>query len=188
MRLIFIDEIFKVFLSPPEHRTMRGSLTHCPGCGVQLPDRHIDVPDRFSASGECFCAFSDLQCYTVAKRDPAFIHQHAVDAYEAQHAGGPTRNITVAFGLIGLYLALEKGYTGRQVQQAHRRIAPVRKDWPRMEPPYQPASLTVMDVLTGRTDEEKDALIRKWMASVWESWGDRQEWVRKTTDDLLQSF
>jgi len=97
---------------------MRGSLTHCPGCGVQLPDRHIDVPDRFNASGECFCAFSDLQCYTVAKRDPAFIHQHAVDAYEAQHAGGPTRNITVAFGLIGLYLALEKGYTGRQVQQA----------------------------------------------------------------------
>jgi len=53
---------------------MRGSLTHCPGCGVQLPDRHIDVPDRFNASGECFCAFSDLQCYTVAKRDPAFIH------------------------------------------------------------------------------------------------------------------
>ncbi len=80
-------------------------MTQCPGCGLQLPDQHLDVPDRFNASGECFCVFSDLQCYTVAKQDPEFIHQHAVDAYEAQHAGGPTRNITVAFGLIGLYLA-----------------------------------------------------------------------------------
>jgi hypothetical protein len=159
----------------------------CPGCGVNLPDQHLDVPDRFNASGECFCLFSDLQCYTVVKQDPEFIHQHAVDAYEAQHAGGTTRNITVAFGLIGLYLALEKGYTGRQVQLAHIRISKVRKVWPRLEPPDRPAILSVMDVLKTGTDEEKDAMIRKWMTSVWERWGDRHEWVKKTTDELLKS-
>jgi hypothetical protein len=54
-------------------------------------------------------------CYTVAKQDKEFIHQHAVNAYAAQHAGGTTRNITIAFGLTGRYLALEKGYTGKQV-------------------------------------------------------------------------
>ena len=166
---------------------MRGSMTQCPGCGLQLPDQHPDVPDRLNASGECFCVFSDLQCYTVVKQDPEFIHQHAVDAYEAQHAGGPTRNITVAFGLIGLYLALEKGYTGRQVQLAHMRISKVRKDWPRPEPSDQPAFLTVMDVLYRETDEEKDAMIRNWMTSVWESWGGRHEWVRETSDELLKS-
>jgi len=108
-------------------------------------------------SGECFQVFSDLQCYTIAKQDPAFIHQHVVDTYEAQHAGGPTRTITVAYGLIRLYLAVEKGYTGRQVQLAHMRIAKVRKVWPRLEPPGQPALLTVMDVLCSGPDADKDS-------------------------------
>jgi len=73
-------------------------MTECPGCGLQLPDQHPDPPDWLNASGDCFQVFSNLQWYTVAKQDPAFIHQHAVDAYEAQHAGGPTWNITVAVG------------------------------------------------------------------------------------------
>jgi Family of unknown function (DUF5946) len=159
--------------------------TVCPGCGLVLPRKDCDLPDRFNASGECWQLFSNLSCYTVAKQDGDFIHQHAVDAYEAQHAGAKTRNITVAFGLIGLYLALEKGYTGKQVQQAHMRIARIRKDWPRLEPPARQAQLTVMDVLQARRDTEKDAMIRQWMTAVWESWADRQEWVRETTDALF---
>jgi hypothetical protein len=71
-----------------QQRALQGTMTECPGCGVQLPDQHLDPPDRLNASGECFQVFSNLQGYTVAKLDPAFIHQHAVDAYEAQHAGG----------------------------------------------------------------------------------------------------
>jgi hypothetical protein len=62
-------------------------------------------------------------CYMVAKQDSEFIHPHAVDTYAAQYAGGTTRNITVAFGLIRLYLALEKGYNGKEVRRAHKRIA-----------------------------------------------------------------
>jgi hypothetical protein len=114
-----------------------------------------------------------------------FIHQYAVDAYEAQHAGGKTRNITVVFGLIGLCLALEKSYSGKQVQQAHLQIARVQKDWPRLEPPARPATLTVMDALKVPDGQEKDAMIRQWMAGVWESWADRQAWVRETIDALL---
>jgi len=162
-------------------------MIECPGCHVKLPDRHLDPPDRTNASGECLQEYSDLMCYTVAKQDPEFIHQHVADTYAAQHAGGPTRNITVAFGLIGLYLALEKGYTGKQVQQAHMRIAKVRKVWPRPEPPLEPAVLTVMDVLRAGTDEEKDTIIIKWMAAVWESWSDRHSWIRMTTEELLAS-
>jgi hypothetical protein len=129
-----------------------------------------------------------VQCYTVGKQDPEFIHQHAVDMYAAQHAGGPTRTITVAFGLIGLFLALEKGYTGKQVQLAHMRIAKARKDWPRLGPPDQPAFLTAMDVFQAGTDAEKDAMIRKWMTLVWKSWADRHERDRETTDELLTSY
>ena len=163
-------------------------MIECPGCRLKLPDQHLVPPDRANASGECLQVYSDLLCYTVAKQDPGFIHQHVVDTYAAQHAGGPTRPITVAFGLIGLYLALEKGYTGKQVQLAHMRIAKTRKVWPWLGPPGQQAVLTVMDVLQAGTDGEKDTMIRKWMAAVWESWADRHNWVRETTDEVLTSF
>jgi hypothetical protein len=157
----------------------------CPGCGLRLPDSGESPPGRCNASAGCLRAYSDLLCYTVAKQDPAFIHQHAVDAYAAQHAGGTTRNIAVAFGLIGMYLALERGYTGKQVQQAHVQIAKIRKDWPRLEPPVHPAPITVRDVLEAPDGPEKDARIRQWMAAVWASWADRQPWVRETADALL---
>ena len=67
------------------------------------------------------------------------------------------------------------------------RIAKSRKIWPRLEPPREPAILTVMDVLQAGTDEEKDAMIRRWMTAVWVSWADRHDWVRTTTDELLKS-
>ena len=164
---------------------MTGIMSVCPGCHLELPDRLLDPPVRFGASGECWQLFSDLSCYTVSKQDPEFIHQHAVDAYEAQHAGGKTRNITVAFGLIGLYLALERGFTGRQVQLAHMQIARVRKNWPRLNPPDRPPSITVRDVLLEKTDDGRDRMIREWMVAVWDSWTDCHEWVRSTTEELL---
>jgi hypothetical protein len=159
--------------------------TTCPGCGLSLPDSYVDPPDRFNATGECWQSFSDLSCYSVAKQDAGFIHQHVVDAYAAQHASGTTRNITVAFGLIGLYLALEKGYMGKEIQKEHMRIAKIRKDWPRLEPPTRPAASTVLDVLKVPDGSMKDAMIRQWMVAVWESWADRQAWVRETTDRLV---
>jgi hypothetical protein len=159
-------------------------LTICPGCGPRLPAEHCDYPDC-NASWECLQRYSDLLCYTVAKQDKEFIHQHAVDAYAAQHAGGTTRNITVAFGLTGRYLALEKGYTGKQVQQAHMRIVKIRKDLPWLEPPQVPGAITVLDVLEVSDGVEKAAMIRQWMAAVWESWADQQVWLREATDTLL---
>ena len=162
-------------------------MISCPGCGLRHPDRGLAPPDRFHASGECAQLFSDLSCYTVSRQDPAFIHQHAVDAYEAQHAGGGTKPITVVFGLVGLYLALEKGYDGRQVQRVHMQIARVRKDWPQLEPPEQCAAITVADVLRAAPGACRDAMIREWMAAVWEIWADRQEWVRETIEGLVQS-
>jgi hypothetical protein len=132
--------------------------------------------------------YSDLSCYSVSKQDAGFIHQHAADAYAAQHSRGKTRNISVAFGLIGLYLALEKGYTGKQVQQAHMQIARLRKAWPRLEPPVLSAGMTIKDVFQAETDAEKDAMIRRWMEAVWSSWEDRQVWVREMTEGLIRHF
>ncbi len=61
-------------------------------------------------------SYNELSYYTLALRDPAFIHQHIVDAFAAQTADEHTRPIKLTFALAGLYLHVEKGFTGRQVQ------------------------------------------------------------------------
>jgi len=160
-------------------------MSTCPGCHVVLSEKHACPPDRFNASGECWQAFNELSCYTIAKQDPAFIHQYAVDAYGAQHGGGNTRPITIAFALIGLYLAQEKGCTGKEVQAAHMRIARIFRVWPRLEPPAKPAELTVLDVLQADSYEKNDEMIRQWSKSVWKSWEHYHPWVRETAARML---
>ena len=53
-----------------------------------------------------------------------------VDAYAAQHADEKSKPITVAFALIGLYLQIEKHYSGKEVQRAHMRLAKKKRQWP----------------------------------------------------------
>ena len=45
--------------------------------------------------------YSELGFYTLAHRDPAFIHQVAVDAYTAQSANEATKPIALVFALVG---------------------------------------------------------------------------------------
>lgn len=118
--------------------------------------------------------FHELSFYTLAHGDPSFIHQHIVDAYAAQHATEASKPIGVVFGLVGLYLHVEKHYTGRQVQKAHMQMAKRRKDWPRLQPPQAQASLRVADVVKAPPGAERDAVIYAWAAAVWESWRERR--------------
>ena len=67
--------------------------------------------------------YNQLALYTLAHPDPRFIHQLVVDAYTAQNADDNTKPIALVFALIGLYLHIEKGYTGKQVQRAHMQLA-----------------------------------------------------------------
>ncbi len=114
--------------------------------------------------------YNELAFYTLAHRDPAFIHQHAVDAYTAQKADESTKPIALVFALIGLYLHLEKGYTGRQVQQAHTRLANKTKDWPKLPIPTERGEIRIEHVVAAPAGFERDALIHRWCASVWQSW------------------
>jgi hypothetical protein len=122
--------------------------------------------------------------YTLehARTDLSFIHQYVVDAYAAQHPAETTKNIRTAFALIGLYLHVEKGYTGKQVQLAHMQMAKTRNQWPSFIPPTKLGDITVADVLNTRLGTERDAMIEKWCASVWEAWHPRHQEVK----DLVQ--
>jgi Family of unknown function (DUF5946) len=114
--------------------------------------------------------FHELCFYTLAHHDPAFLHQNSVDAFTAQHADATTKPIAVVFALIGLYVHLEKNFTGRQVQRAHMRMARRRRRWPILPLPTQLASITVADVLAADPGTARDAMIRNWCAAVWEVW------------------
>lgn len=145
-------------------------MKYCPGCRLQLPDLQLADSPRFQAAGECWQLFQELSFYTLAIESPVFSHQFAVDAYSAQHAGGHTKPITVAFSLVGLYLAVEGNYTGRQVQQAHMRLAQQSKSWPLPPTHAFQATLTVQDVLLAEAGPARDKLVRAWSSAVWQSW------------------
>lgn len=111
-----------------------------------------------------------LMAYTLELRDQAFLHQHVVDAYAAQHADATSKPIGVVFALVGLYLHVERGFTGRQVQRVHMQLAEQRRAWPRMQVPADCGAVGVRDVMAAAAGPERDARIHAWCAAVWEAW------------------
>ena len=108
--------------------------------------------------------FDQLCFYTMNHSDPRFLHQHAVDAFAVQEADSSTKPIAIVFGLAGLYLHLEHGYTGKQVQRTHMRMAARRRTWPHIELPVERGAMTVAEVLNS---EDKVQAIEDWSVSVW---------------------
>lgn len=122
--------------------------------------------------------YNQLCFYTLAHGDPAFIHQDVVDAYAAQRADRQWKPIRVAFALIGLYLSVEKGFSGRQVQLVHMRIARRRRDWPVFTAPARRGEIGVVEVMAAPVGPARDEMIRQWCASVWLAWADSHAAVR----------
>lgn len=113
--------------------------------------------------------FDELSFYTLAHGDRAFIHQNAVDAFAVQNARETSKPITAVFGLVGLYLYLERGFTGKQVQLFHMKLARRRRTWTRAALPERRGAITVADVVAAAAGEVRDAMIHKWCESVWEA-------------------
>jgi hypothetical protein len=128
-------------------------------------------------------AYHELQCYTLGHGQPEFIHQHVVDAWAAQHADERTKPIALTFALVGLYLHLEKGFTGRQVQLAHMALGRHRKGWPSFPLPTGRGTVTAAEVMAAPAGPERDRAIDAWCASVWEAYQPCRESVR----DLLEA-
>jgi hypothetical protein len=85
--------------------------------------------------------------------------------------------------LLGLYLHVERGWTGRDVQRAHMRLArpqgrgPGRKEWPRFTAPEERGSVTAADVMTA-AESERRAAIDRWCRSVWDAWQESHAEIR----------
>jgi hypothetical protein len=129
--------------------------------------------------------YNELAFYTLAHGDPAFIHQNVVDAFAAQHAEESTKPITIVFALIGLYLHVEKGFTGKQVQRAHMQLAKYRRQWFMPALPLDRGAIRIQDVLAVAPGPARDAMIRKWCESAWQPWSaSRQQIVDLAKGEL----
>ncbi len=116
--------------------------------------------------------FDELSYYTLAHHDSSFIHQYVVDAFAAQYADQNTKPITLIFALIGLYLHLEKNFTGKQVQIAHMKLGKHRKRWPKFNLPEKRGDVTIHDVINTPEGSKRDETINRWCESVWESYSE----------------
>lgn len=130
----------------------------------------------------------ELRAYTVGLSDAEFLHQHVVDAYEVYDSGPWSKPIAVAFGLAGLYMYLERGATGRQVQQVHRLIGAQRKAWPVFAVPDDRGAMGPAEVMEAAPGPDRDAAIRAWCESVWAAVADIHEsvalWLRACEIDI----
>ena len=137
--------------------------------------------------------FDELTAWTLSQRESGFIHQHVVDAWAAQQATEKSKPISVAFALIGLYLLLEEGFSGREVQLVHMRLAQPqgrlagRKEWPHFPLPKERGRIRVSEVVAASENMRAQA-IESWCRSVGEAWeGSHQavaDWVRRDLGDL----
>ena len=117
-------------------------------------------------------AYQELSCYTLGHPAPTFLHQHVVDAYAAQIATPETKPIRLTFALIGLYLHIERHFTGRQVQRVHILLARRRHEWPAFPLPDYRGSLTAIDVLAAPAGPDRDRALDDWCAAVWSAYND----------------
>lgn len=116
--------------------------------------------------------FYELSCYTQSHPDPLFIHQYIVDAYAAQTADENTKPITITFALIGLYLHVERNFTGKEVQNAHVKLGRYGKKWPSFDLPEFRGEIRVGDVIFVPEGSKRDRCIVEWCRSVWDAYRD----------------
>ncbi len=110
-------------------------------------------------------AYDEVYAYTMGR--PGFILQHVVDAFAVQTANDESKPISVVFGLIGLYLRVEKQFSGRQVQKVHIALARRKREWPALRLPVERGSMTVAGVFAANAGTERDQAIDDWCRSVW---------------------
>jgi hypothetical protein len=171
------------------------SSTTCPGCGLQLPASGVPWDRRGNASPECWQLYGEVQGFALGHfelvRD---FHQLTVDAYAAQHAhrevGGDLPPISVAYALVGLHLALDRGISGIEVRAAHQRMGKPDPSWPRLPTPERIGAVTVFEVaaagvMVGSVAGHARA-VRAWAAAVWQAWAAQHATVAALADRLLR--
>lgn len=164
--------------------------TVCPGCGARLPVTGWTPPRGLDGSGECWQVHGEVVGFEVAHVELVRrFHQLTVDAYGAQHAGGRSSPLRVAYSLVGLHLALDRGLPGHEVRAAHQRMGRRDPSWPAFARPEQTGEVTIVDVaeagvMLGSVAGHAE-LAQRWADVVWRSWEHQHAAVVALSERLL---
>src|SRR5437879_11200676 len=118
-------------------------------------------------------AYHEVYVYTMGR--PGFILQHVVDAFAVQSVSDDSRPIGLVFGLVGLYLHVEKQFSGRQVQRVHMELGCRKREWPRVFVPEERGSMTVADVLTASAGPRRDMAIDDRCRCGWHAFASKRQ-------------
>ena len=137
----------------------------------------------FNTSQECWSVFTEVIGAEFSNAALfGQVHQRTVDAYAAQHAGGPHPDKSVFIHLTGLYLVLERGIPPTSVAPFLQKLAARVHEWPHFEPPSTVWPLTIFDVATA---DDHAAAVREWSAGVWAGWGMHHEVIAQAVSEKL---
>jgi len=127
-------------------------------------------------------AYDEIYVYTMGR--PGFILQHVVDAFAVQSAEeGRPASISLVFGLAGLFLHVEKQFSGRQVQEAHKKLGARKRVWPAIAFPEDRGDMTAQDVLAAPPGPDRDAAIDAWCRSVWTAFAHNRHTIVALLED-----
>jgi hypothetical protein len=161
-------------------------MSACPGCGLVLPGSDAPWDPRSLASEACHALYGEVAGYESQHMvELGRWHQLLVDTYAAQHAGERAPAIGTAFALIGVHLALDEGWDGLQVRDAHQGLAAAFRTWPRFGRPPSTGTKTVFDLAMASSPEEHVARLDAWATNVWASWSASHATVRELVRQRL---
>jgi hypothetical protein len=163
--------------------------TICKGCGASFPRQPSAFSTRDNASAECESAYHDLCGRTLTTLDRRFPHQFVVDAYAIQHATQDGKPIGILYPLVGMYLATEQDWNGREVQLGHQALAvdKPKEGWPRIELPPVRWKLNLAEVLGNLQEGAFYDVLRDWVVATWEDLPTVHDQIRLICKPLLST-
>lgn len=163
-------------ITPPGSKLGGMAITStCRGCQLELAATGLE-PSRWAAgSPECELLYGELIGFEMSHlAQLGRFHQLSVDAYGAQHPTTEGSGIRRAYSLVGLHLALDRGYDGLRVRTFHQSMGKPQPGWPNFVVPATRGGLTVRDVV--EAGARKDSVnghaevVQEWAKSVWMAW------------------
>ena len=125
--------------------------------------------------------YSELAYYTLGLQDECFIHQYIVDAYTSQTANNSTKAISLTFSLVGLYLFIEKDFTGKEIQEFHTLMSNTKIKQPNFELPKNRGEVNIDMVLKAEIGEVRKRMIKIWCCSIWKAFNNSHSEVKEIT-------
>lgn len=161
----------------------------CPGCHLELPATGLEPSRWTAASPECELLYGELIGFEISHlAQLGRFHQLSVDTYGAQHPTTEGSGIRLAYSLVGLHLALDRGDDGLQVRTFHQRMGKPQATWPTFVAPATRGGLTVLDVVEAGARADSVVghaeLVQQWAESVWTAWSAEHARVEALTASL----